>query len=148
MDWQRKHEGEVFVDHRASPGLPEHIARLAGYDPAQCGEGKIFESATLICSHCRARVIKNPLRTRERGMCLHCSNHYICDLCAIEARQPGYIHKPYEAKVEETLRWLSVPSLVAPSHGQQSPLVLRPHPDQEWGSLADQQRSIATSSKL
>jgi hypothetical protein len=138
---QSSFQGEVFIDHRASPGLPEWVARLAGYDPEQCKEGKLFEGATLVCSHCLARVVKNVDRTRERAFCLACANHYICDMCDFERSQPGYIHKSFEAKRDEALnkealQWQSVSSLVVPSHTQQSPLVLLPQAHQEWGSSA------------
>lgn len=103
MWWQRSFEGEVVVDHRASPGLPEHIARLAGYDPKQVGEGKVFEAATLTCSHCGQRFIKNTWRIRERATCLHCRNQYICDFCDQARRAPDYVHKPFHAVIEEVL---------------------------------------------
>jgi hypothetical protein len=103
MFWQRSNEGEIFVDHRASPGLPEDIARKAGYDPRFAGEGKVFEAATLLCSHCGGRWIKNTSRIRERATCLKCSNHYICDLCDAARRAPDYIHRPFCAVIEETL---------------------------------------------
>jgi len=110
---QSAHEGEIWVSHKASPGLTEEQARLFGYDPAQCKEGKIFESAILTCSHCDFRVIKNPDRTRERATCLHCSNHYICDRCDYERRQPDYIHRPFRQKMELVLEgkpWPNEPS--------------------------------------
>lgn len=96
-----KQMGYLTVDHRASPGLPEDIARLAGYDPALCREGKFFEADTLTCSHCRGVIVKNPNRTRERHYCAKCSGHYICDGCAYLASQPDYVHTPFEKIVEE-----------------------------------------------
>lgn len=96
--------GYLMVDHRASPGLPEDVARLVGYDPKFCGEGKLFEAATLTCSHCKTAVVKNPLRTRERHFCAACSGHYICDGCAFEASQPDYAHTPFDKKIDDTLR--------------------------------------------
>src|SRR5215470_1496886 len=95
--WQRTHEGEIWVSHKASPGLTEQQARAFGYEPSQCREGKVFEAAILTCSHCDVRVIRNPLRERERATCLHCSNHYICDSCDWKRRQPDYIHRPFQA---------------------------------------------------
>lgn len=89
-----------MIDHRSSPGISEDIARLSGFDPSQCGEGKLFEAATLTCSHCRAAVVKNPLRTRERPFCMEC-HHYICDLCAFQASKPEYVHTPFEKRVED-----------------------------------------------
>ena len=92
---QKSREGYLLVDHRASPGLTEAEARFVGYDPKLAGEGQMFEAATLTCSHCKASVVKNPLRTRERPFCFSCY-HYICDLCELESRHPGYSHLPFE----------------------------------------------------
>lgn len=89
-------EGYLLVDHQASPGLPEEVARASGYDPKLCREGKRFEAATLTCAHCKASVVKNPLRQRERYTCFACGIKYICDICAQAARQPGYNHLPFE----------------------------------------------------
>lgn len=93
-----KQMGEIVIDHRASPGLPEDIARAAGYDPWLCREGKVYEAETLTCSHCRGTVVKNIFRTRERHYCTKCSGHYICDACAFLASQPDYTHTPFEKK--------------------------------------------------
>jgi len=97
-----KREGYLVVDHSASPGLPEDIARQAGYDPKHCGEGKVFEAATLTCSHCGNAVVKNPRRTRERGFCRKC-DHYICELCAIDAQSPTYVHVPFRKLADVTM---------------------------------------------
>jgi len=98
MAWdpKRQHEGGYLkIDHRASPGLPEDIARLSGFDPSMAGEGKLLEASTLTCAHCKCAVVKNPLRTRERAYCPKC-DHYICDLCAARAYEPDYAHMPFE----------------------------------------------------
>jgi hypothetical protein len=100
MNSQRSREGYLMVDHRASPGLPEDVARQAGYDPAHCGEGKLFEAASLTCSHCKISVIKNPMRLRERAKCDKCGWHYICDWCDAERNNPDYSHLPFEALLE------------------------------------------------
>jgi hypothetical protein len=97
----RQHGGYLMVDHRASPGLPEDVARWAGYDPALCREGKLFEADTLRCAHCPAIVIKNPLRTRERCTCQKCSGRFICDPCAFRATLPDYVHAPLEKALDE-----------------------------------------------
>jgi len=91
-----KDGGYLMVDHRFSPGLPEDVARASGYDPKHCGEGKLFEAASLTCAHCKCAVVKNPLRQREREVCPKCSHHYICDFCAADARKPDYDHMPFE----------------------------------------------------
>jgi len=83
-----------MIDHRASPGLSETAARKAGYDPVRCREGKLFEAATMSCSHCQGSVVKNPLRTRDRAYCQKC-DHYICDACDAQRALPEYDHTPY-----------------------------------------------------
>jgi hypothetical protein len=96
-------EGRLVVDHRFSPGLPEDIARAAGYDPAHTGEGKLLEQATLTCCHCRCAVVKNPLRTRPRENCPSCGNRYLCDPCHARAQHPDYDHTPFEQFVDDTI---------------------------------------------
>lgn len=91
-----KDGGYLLIDHRASPGVPEDIARASGLDPRYMGEGKFYEAETLTCSHCKCAQIKNLLRTRDRATCPKCNYHYICDLCAIKAQEPTYIHTPFD----------------------------------------------------
>ena len=98
----RTREGYLIVDHRASPGLTEEEARQAGYDPKLTKEGKVFEAASLTCSHCKTSIVKNPFRQRERAYCSKC-DHYICDFCAAQMREPGYNHTPFEKIVDDTL---------------------------------------------
>jgi hypothetical protein len=101
-----KQMGYLMVDHRASPGLPEEVARWAGYDPRFCGEGKVYEVATLHCSHCGGHGIPNPQRTRARATCFECDNkegHYICDACDYLRHQPGYVHTPFVKFVDDYL---------------------------------------------
>lgn len=93
MSSLKRHEGYILVDHRSSPGLPEDIARAAGYDPVQCREGRMYESATLTCSHCGTAFVKNLFRTRERAYCAPC-DHYICDFCDEKRQHPTYVHLP------------------------------------------------------
>ena len=101
MKYGRDH-GTLMVDHRNSPGVPEWMARMAGYDPALSGEGKVMTTRTLCCAHCKVHVVPNPQRT-ERAECPKCSHHYICDVCAFRMSQPDYSHAPYEKVVELTL---------------------------------------------
>jgi hypothetical protein len=96
----RKQMGEIVVDHRASPGLPEDVARLVGYDPKLCREGKLYEAETLTCKHCKGVLVKNIFRNRERHYCFKCSYRYICDGCAYEMTLPDYDHTPFEKKAE------------------------------------------------
>jgi hypothetical protein len=108
-----KQMGYLMVDHRASPGLPEDIARLCGYDPKLSGEGKVYEADTLTCSHCGGTVVKNIFRTRERHSCMKCNGHYICDGCAWLASQPDYIHTPMSKVIDVTKQVMgSAPGLL------------------------------------
>ena len=89
---KKSHDGEIMVDHRASPGIPADMARRLGYDPQQVKEGALFEAATMGCSHCGTIVVMNPLRKRERAYCPQC-NRYICDWCEQARHQPDYVHR-------------------------------------------------------
>jgi len=89
---KKSRDGEIFLDHRASPGIPADLARRLGFHPDQVKEGTIFEAATLGCPHCGAAVVINPLRTRERAHCYQC-NCYICDWCNVAMHEPGYVHR-------------------------------------------------------
>lgn len=93
-------EGYLFVDHRASPGLPEEIARRAGYDPTLCREGKLFETATLRCAHCAGHTIVSAHeRDKARGHCFQC-NRFVCDVCVGRMCQPDYVHVPFAKLVD------------------------------------------------
>jgi hypothetical protein len=94
--------GYLLVDHGASPGIPEWMARMAGYDPALARGGKRFEAKTLCCAHCKVHVVPNPQRT-ERASCPKCAHHYICDVCAFRMSQPDYVHSPFEQKLDHAL---------------------------------------------
>ena len=95
-----KQMGYLMVDHRASPGLPEDIARWAGYDPKQTGEGKVYEVDTLKCFNCHGHVVPNPFRTRERHSY---KGHYVCDHCAYLLSRPDYVHTPL-SKIFDNLK--------------------------------------------
>jgi hypothetical protein len=97
---KKSHEGELFVDHRASPGLPEDAAVRLGYHPSQVREGVVFESATYSCSHCQTVVVMNPLRTRERAYCRKC-DRYICDNCDLVRCEADYVHHNIPEIVEK-----------------------------------------------
>ena len=84
-----RQQGYLFLDHRASPGLSEADARTAGYDPAACREGKLWETDTLTCMSCKVVVVPNPARVRERSSCRYCF-HYICDFCALAATKADH----------------------------------------------------------
>ena len=91
---QARHDGELIIDHRASPGIPQEMARSFGFDPKALGEGSLFETAVLGCCHCAGVQIKNPDRKRPRNFCFSC-NRYICDLCAEVSKQPEYVHRSF-----------------------------------------------------
>jgi hypothetical protein len=72
MSSLRRHEGYLLIDHSVSPGM------TPGADPTLVGPGRVFESATITCSHCRAVIVLNPDRSRPRHYCAKC-DHYVCD---------------------------------------------------------------------
>lgn len=96
MSSLKRTEGYLLIDHRASPGVPEDIARKNGFDPKLMGEGKILETATIHCVHCKGTVVKNPMRIRDRGYCPKCDG-YICDHCDAKRNAPEYVHASGEA---------------------------------------------------
>lgn len=96
-----KQMGYLMVDHRASPGLTEQEALIAGYDPRLSGEGKVYEADTMTCAHCKNVVVKNPFRTRDRPHCYQC-DHYICDICAVKAKTED-VHMPFTKFIDITL---------------------------------------------
>ena len=75
---KRSLEGEIFIDHSASPGVTQ--AEIGDFGLA-VPKGDIYESAIYTCSHCQCMVVINPQRSRERGWCSKCDK-YICDECA------------------------------------------------------------------
>lgn len=95
-----KQGGFVFVDHRASPGIPEDFARRMGYAPEQVREGALFEADTYTCPHCGTVVIKNPARIRARETCRKC-NSFICDACYAAMSHPDYVHQTLMQHFEE-----------------------------------------------
>jgi hypothetical protein len=101
MKFGRDH-GYLLIDHSASPGVPDWMAKMAGYDPRTVREGRRFEAKTLCCSHCKTHVVPNPWRT-ERASCPKCAHHYICDVCAFQATLPDYSHTPFEKKLDSAL---------------------------------------------
>jgi hypothetical protein len=80
MRLKSSREGYLFIDHRASPGLPNGFYRSIGLEGFDVPEGRAIDGATLTCCHCGCIVVKLPDRSRERGHCFKCSD-YICDPC-------------------------------------------------------------------
>ncbi len=77
----RSTEGELLIDHRASPGLSSAFieqARAHGIVIQPVAAGETYESPTIVCCHCGVEVVLNPQRTRPRGYCAKC-DHYVCD---------------------------------------------------------------------
>ena len=75
---KRSREGELIIDHRASPGLtPEQVG---AFNAPAVGKGDIYESAIAVCGHCQFAVILEPNRSRDRGWCSKCDT-YLCDEC-------------------------------------------------------------------
>lgn len=95
----RSLEGEITIDHRNSPGVPDELVFSAGL-PIGAGRG-LFEAATYTCGHCQAVVVMNPSRTRERCICHGCQ-HVICDACAIQKAKTLEC-RPFEKLVDEIL---------------------------------------------
>src|SRR5437762_3384163 len=97
-----KNMGYLKVDHRASPGLTPEQARLAGYDPLLCREGKVYEADTVTCAHCKGSVVLNVFRTRARHACFKCDakhGKYVCDGCAYLMTLPDYVHVNFQEVV-------------------------------------------------
>jgi hypothetical protein len=96
----RDGEGELELDHKASPGLPPGAARLRGFDPMDVREGSVHRVATAYCPHCGSHVVLNPERLRARNMCMKC-NSYICDYCAAATHDADYVHLTFMEIVEK-----------------------------------------------
>lgn len=93
-------KGHLIVDHRASPGIPEDLARRWGYDPKTVAEGKVYEADTMNCAHCNAPKRLTPGRPEELEFCILCNGDYICDPCAAEKLKPDYKHLPFRKIVD------------------------------------------------
>ena len=88
MSSLRRHEGYLLIDNRFGPGVTPSFVQQSGQKGLGVpvvGEGALFESATITCSHCHTVVILNPNRSRPRNYCGKC-DHYICDnpICLME----------------------------------------------------------------
>lgn len=97
---KRSDEGLLIIDHRASPGVPDHWMPNATNMPPRSGQG-LFEVPTYTCNHCPQIVVMNPLRRRPRAYCRKCDS-YICDRCGgiLAATKEC---KPYEQVLDEVL---------------------------------------------
>lgn len=97
MSSKRRYEGEMTMDNRYGPGIPDELLIAAGI-PVGAGRG-LFEAATITCSHCQYVFLKNPQRIRERAYCRKC-DHYICDGCGAALAQSG-ICRPFKQIMDE-----------------------------------------------
>lgn len=103
-------DGELEVNHQASPGLNQEQAVKLGYDGRDnqlLGEGHVYRTPTLACCHCPSVVVLNPLRTRGRHYCPKC-NHYMCDACHMVSCEPDYVHRSRKELVDMVTsgKWL------------------------------------------
>jgi len=94
---KRSYEGELLIDHRFTPGIPEEVTHRQGL-PVGAAQG-LFEAPTFTCSHCQKVVVLNPLRNRERAWCRKC-DHYLCDPCGGILHATG-ICRPYRAMLDD-----------------------------------------------
>lgn len=125
MSIMKQQKGYLFVDHRASPGIPEDKARRMGYDPKFVCEGKLYEADMLHCAHCNAPKRLTPGRPEELEYCILCNADYICDPCAVEKLKPDYVHTPFKKIVdlvkagEVTVQSLGVRPVLIPTKGKE-----------------------------
>jgi predicted RNA-binding Zn-ribbon protein involved in translation (DUF1610 family) len=115
MFLKTSNDGEVTIDHSASPGFTPAQARRLDLPPELTGEGKKMSAASLGCPHCGSHVILNPLRIRARAHCYIC-NKYICDICDGVRHEPDYCHTTIDeiaAKVASG-KWIMAGSMSKP----------------------------------
>lgn len=91
--------GELFIDHRSSPGIPAAKAESMGIHPSAVKEGSTATLKTLGCCHCGGVWIENPWRTRPRNDCHKCAK-YVCDACATAMCEPDYVHRSFQELVD------------------------------------------------
>ena len=109
------HDGELMIDHRASPGFTREQARQRDLPYELVGEGKQMHAATLGCPHCGSHVLLNPMRKRPRAHCYQC-NQYICDICDQARHEPGYVHRNMK-EIRDLLatgKWLMLGTMSRP----------------------------------
>jgi hypothetical protein len=113
---KRSLEGEILIDHRASPGLDPEVAAWMGVPLSACAGGTVYEGAFYVCAHCQCEIVKNPERTRARGYCAKCDK-YICDECEF-VQGKTLACRSAQRQMDELLE-------VIEQHGSVSPLLLR-----------------------
>lgn len=95
-------EGELFIDHRNSPGVPEEMLRIAGLPP-EAGRG-LYRGPIYTCGHCQrgVPVIVGAFGTREKRYVCSTCRKVLCDVCAKQKSLTG-VCDPFELKVEKAL---------------------------------------------
>jgi len=109
------HDGEMTLDHTASPGIPAADAERLDMPAELVGEGKKMTAAVMGCPHCGGCQMLNPMRKRPRNVCHKCDK-YVCDICAGVMRQPGYVHRTIEeiAAMVHSGKWKLMGSMSNP----------------------------------
>lgn len=97
MSSKLRHDGELEIDCRASPGLPAEVSIPAGLVPVRAGG--IYHGRTMTCWHCGGVVNINELRVRPREYCRTC-DMYICDFCHEARCEPDYVHLSFKDKAD------------------------------------------------
>lgn len=115
---KRSLEGEILIDHTASPGLTS--ADLSGFPVPAVGKGQVYESAVVVCAHCQYVVIIEPNRSRERAWCAKC-DRYICDDCGAQMKATLECQS-VDRRIDEMLESIERKE---DGHGSVSPLLLR-----------------------
>lgn len=87
-----RHDGELMLDNRASPGLSAEHAHQMGLEGVPMRGGTQCSVPTLGCNHCGGVEVVNPNRKRERAYCRTC-DHRICDVCDRVRREADYVHR-------------------------------------------------------
>ena len=91
----------LTIDHSASPGLTEEIARRFGLPTEVAGEGRKLEVCTRTCCGCQQQVMLRTDRSSPRNYCRKCDS-YMCDDCALVLKTTG-VHKSFAQVADEYL---------------------------------------------
>jgi hypothetical protein len=98
----RSHEGEIEINHRYSPGVPEEILIALGIPKEAGKKDSVFRCATFTCADCQTIVYVNPKRNRPRGYCPKC-DHYLCDECEAIRFQSGGVCRNFKNMMDQVL---------------------------------------------
>lgn len=103
---KRSFEGQLTIDHSASPGLPADFYKKIGLDAPAVGEGIKYQAPTITCCHCGSVFVINPNRQRARNHCQKC-DQYVCDSPACNAGCTPHA-KTLDQEEERLVRALSL----------------------------------------